>query len=142
MATPKRIPFDFVLEELSSLRPRTKPMFGCTAVYVDDKIVLILRDRDKFPKDNGVWLATTEVHHTSLRKVFPSMRSIGLFGVPVTGWQVLPEDAPDFEKSVSKACRLILQGDPRIGKIPGSRSKEVRREAQQKIVRWKDLQRP
>src|SRR4051812_4648441 len=46
-ATAKRksVPFDWVLAELDALGPTTNPMFGCTAVYVDEKIVFILRDR-------------------------------------------------------------------------------------------------
>lgn len=53
------IPFEFVLDELHSLEPHTRPMFGCTSVYVGLKIMLILRDKPDTPKDNGVWLATT-----------------------------------------------------------------------------------
>jgi len=98
-------------------------MFGCLAVYVEDKIVLILRDRPDSRDDNGVWLATTAAHHESLQSEFPSMRSIGLFGQPVTHWQVLPADAPDFEESAQRACRLILAGDARIGKVPKRRSR-------------------
>ncbi|MGA8504722.1 MAG: hypothetical protein WB762_03840 [Candidatus Sulfotelmatobacter sp.] len=49
------------------------------------------------------------------------MRSIGLLGKKVTGWQLLPVDAPDFEKAALQACGLVLAGDPRIGKIPASR---------------------
>jgi hypothetical protein len=96
-------------------------MFGCTAIYVDDKIVLILRDKPDHAADNGVWLATTEEHHASLRQDFPHMRSIGVLGKPVTGWQILPADAPDFEQSALRACDLVLSRDPRIGKIPGAR---------------------
>jgi hypothetical protein len=96
-------------------------MFGCLAVYVQDKIVLILRDKRDPAADNGVWLATTEEHHQSLLREFPNMRSIQVFGKPVTGWQVLPADAPDFEEAVLHACELVLAKDPRIGKIPGAR---------------------
>jgi hypothetical protein len=114
----KPVPFAFVLDELSSLNPYTKPMFGCVAIYVQEKIVLILRDRPTSIEDNGVWLATTVEHHESLKKDFPSMHSINVFGEPITGWQVLPADAKDFEESVLKACELIRKSDPRIGKIP------------------------
>jgi hypothetical protein len=117
-----RAPFDFVLDELSALGPETKPMFGCIGVYVGDRIVLILREkRDITRADDGVWLATTVEWHASLRVDFPRMRSIGVLGAGVTGWQVLPSDAPDFEESVLKACALIRGGDPRIGKVPASR---------------------
>ena len=130
----KAVPYEFVLDAIASLSPRTNPMFGCLAVYVEDKIVLILRDRRTKTADNGVWLATTEEHHESLRREFPSMRSIRLFGKKVTGWQVLPAEAPDFEeaalrvdiggrsqRAALRACELILTGDLRIGKVPKDR---------------------
>ncbi|MFZ0773524.1 MAG: hypothetical protein WCA49_08605 [Candidatus Sulfotelmatobacter sp.] len=119
----KLVPHEFVLDAIASLTPRTHPMFGCLAVYVRDKIVLILRDKPSQTADNGVWLATTEEHHNSLRPEFPNMRSIQILGKKVTGWQVLPSDAPDFEESAMRACELVLAGDPRIGKVPKSRSK-------------------
>jgi hypothetical protein len=96
-------------------------MFGCLAVYVKEKIVLILRDKPNQTADNGVWLATTEEHHQSLRQEFPNMRSIKVLGKKVTGWQVLPADAQDFEEAALHACELVLTGDPRIGKVPGAR---------------------
>jgi hypothetical protein len=100
-------------------------MFGCTAIYVGEKIVLILRQKPSYERDNGVWLATTEEHHASLREEFPNMRSIGLLGKEITGWQVLPMDAPDFEESALRACELVIAGDPRIGKIPQSRKRST-----------------
>jgi hypothetical protein len=117
----KVAPHEFVLEALVALTPTTRPMFGCLAVYVEDKIVLILRDRVDSPKDNGVWLATTAAHHESLQHEFPSMRSIQLFGKEVTHWQVLPADAPDFERAALRACALIVARDARIGKVPKRR---------------------
>ena len=99
----------------------TRHMFGCLAVYVEDKIVMALRDKQKNAGDNGVWLATTSEHHASLRREFPNMRSIRLLGKKVTGWQVLPVDAPDFEEAALRACELVLSGDHRIGKVPGAR---------------------
>ena len=115
------VPHEFVLEEIASLSPVTRPMFGCLAVYVEDKIVLILRDKRKSPADNGVWLATTTEHHDSLRREFPRMRSIRVFGKEPTQWQVLPADDPDFEAAAMRACKLILARDPRIGKVPKTR---------------------
>jgi hypothetical protein len=54
----KAIPFEFVLDELADVEPSTRSMFGCTAVYVEEKIVFILRD--KKDRDDGVWIATTK----------------------------------------------------------------------------------
>ena len=117
----KRAPYEFVLEALAVISPWTRPMFGCLAVYVGEKIVLILREKPGQSPDNGVWLATTREHHESLRGEFPSMRSIQVLGKKVTGWQVLPADAPDFEEAAMRACELIIARDPRIGKVPASR---------------------
>jgi hypothetical protein len=117
----KRIPHEFVLEAIAPLSPWTRPMFGCLAVYVQEKIVLILRDKEDHAADNGVWLATTEEHHESLRREFPTMRSIRVLGSGVTSWQVLPAGSEDFEGAALRACELILSKDSRIGKIPGTK---------------------
>ena len=142
----KLIPFDFVLEILADLEPYTKPMFGCTAIYIEDKIVLVLRDKpDSYVEDNGVWLGTTTEHHESLRKDFPNMRSIGLLSKKPTAWQLLPVSAPDFEESVNKACEFILAGDPRIGKVPKSKLKnprstaKIKRKKKKRIFQKKSL---
>lgn len=114
----KTVPFEFVLDALIALSPVTRSIFGCLAVYVGDKIVLALRGKDDGSRDDGVWLATTEEFHESLRREFPNMRSIQVFGKKITGWQVLPGDAPDFEEAALHACDLIAKRDPRIGKLP------------------------
>ena len=117
----KVVPHEFALDAIAPLLPWSRPMFGCLAVYVEDKIVLILRHKRDQTADNGVWLATTEEYHESLRREFPNMRSIKVFGKEVTGWQVLPADAPDFEEAVLRACELVVARDARIGKESGAR---------------------
>jgi hypothetical protein len=119
--TRKPVPYAFVLDAISQLPIETRSMFGCLAVYVGDKIVLMLREKQKQIEDNGLWLATTKEHHETLRREFPNMRSIQLLGKEVTGWQVLPADAPDFESAALRACELIIARDPRIGKVPKGR---------------------
>src|SRR5437660_8888477 len=104
----KAVPYEFVLDAIALLSPWTHPMFGCLAVYIGDKIVLALRDKGDASADNGVWLATTREHHESLRREFPSMRSIQMLGREVTGWQVLPADAPDFAEAALRAGELII----------------------------------
>jgi len=128
----KQIPHQFVLDALAPLSPMTRPMFGCLAIYVGEKIVLILREKPTYPADNGVWLCTTEEHHESLRSEFPHMRSVGLLGKKITAWQVLPSDAADFEETALRACDLVLTRDPRVGKVPGSRRKAARKAANRK----------
>ena len=139
---PRRaVPHEFVLDAIAALSPRTRSMFGCVAVYVGDRIVLILRDKRGETADNGVWLATSAVHHESLRGEFPNMRSIQIFGKEATGWQVLPADAPDFEEAALRACELIAAGDPRIGKVPKPRQVKGSRAAHAPPHRYTDRNR-
>jgi hypothetical protein len=123
LSAPRRkaLPFPFVLEALDSAAPVTRPLFSCIAVYIGARIVFALRDRSTHVSDNGLWIATTQEHHASLLREFPHMRSIGVLGKPVTGWQLLPADAPDFESAALHACELVLQHDARIGKIPAAK---------------------
>jgi hypothetical protein len=127
----KAISFEFVLDELAGVEPWTRPMFGCTAVYVEEKIVFILRD--KKDRDDGVWIATTKEHHVSLRRELPNLRSITVLSVGESGWQVLPVDAEDFEESVLLACALVRAGDLRIGKVPKPRRKAAGRRSNRSV---------
>jgi hypothetical protein len=101
-------------------------MFGAYAIYVEDKIIFIVRDRDSHTDCNGVWIATSHEHHQSLKKEFPNMHSVYVLsdGKGETGWQMLHAEADDFESSVIKACELVLHSDPRIGKIPKPKKKK------------------
>ena|SRR5215218_4559497 len=72
----KNIPFDFVFDYLFPLEVKVKPMFGLFALYIGEKLVLMLRQRKQHSEINGVWIATSKDHHKSLRKAFPSLRSL------------------------------------------------------------------
>jgi hypothetical protein len=122
---PKRNPpHAFVLEALSSLNPEVRRMFSGFAVYVGDRIVCMLRDHDKSPKDNGVWLVLSEgasPEDPSLRREFPSIRPIALLGNKIRHWLLIPSDGSNFEVEALHACDLLLRHDPRFGRIPKSR---------------------
>lgn len=107
-------------------------MFGCHAIYLEEKIMLILRKKENFQRDNGVWVATTHIHHQSLKNDFPSLRPIGIFGIKDSAWQNLPEEAADFEESVMNVCEKILKNDIRIGKVPSK--KKVRSKPSDKKI--------
>ncbi|MFO0625008.1 MAG: hypothetical protein U0325_05270 [Polyangiales bacterium] len=119
----KKVPFGFVLDELAPCAPTTRPMFGCTAVYVGAKIVLILRDKDD--ADSGVWVATAREHHDALRGEIPSLRSIAIFGPGESNWQNIPHDDPRFEDDVLWVCASIVAGDTRIGRVPAAKAKRA-----------------
>ncbi len=120
------IPFSFILDYLTPLEIRIRPMFGAHAIYVEQKIVFIVRDRNTHTDCNGVWIATSHEHHKSLKREFPNMHSVYVLsdGKGETGWQMLHAEADDFESSVIRSCELVLHGDPRIGRIPKPKKKK------------------
>jgi len=99
-------------------------MFSGFAVYVGDQIVCMLRDREKSPKDNGVWLVLAEgvdPADEGLRREFPSLRPIELLGGKIGHWLLIPADGRDFEREAGHACDLLVKRDRRLGRVPKSR---------------------
>lgn len=116
-AKRQKTPFPFVLEELASLRPRLKTVFGFTHVYVDDKLLFSLRDSLKRPSTNGIWVYTTLENLDELAREFPSLPRRQLWRSGKNGWLVLASRIAGFEEHAFKLCELILQGDRRIGRV-------------------------
>lgn len=125
-AKPKRrsAPFPFIIEALAPLEPEVRPMFSGFAVYLGEKIALMLRDSPKQPEDNGVWLVFSETANLAdaeIRKDFPSIRLIKLLGGKIAHWRLIPADSSTFESEAVHACELLLKHDLRFGRIPQSR---------------------
>jgi hypothetical protein len=124
-AKPARaIPFDFVLEQLAPLELTTRPMFGCTAIYVEDRIVFVLRK--KGDADDGVWVAFEPARTEEMLALFPRLQGIELLGNS-RGWRKLAADSASFEEDVLRACALLRGGDERLGKVPESRKRSPAR---------------
>ena len=121
-----KIPFGFIFDLLHLLEITIKPMFGCHAIYANGKILLAVRKKEERKDANGVWIATTKEHHESLREELPSIKSVYLLsdGKNETSWQMIHEQAIDFEEAVIKICALIKKEDKRIGKIPKVKPKK------------------
>jgi hypothetical protein len=120
-------PFPFVLEELVSLRPTIKRMFGFTYVYLDHKLLFALRDSVKQPGTNGIWVYTTDEHLESLAREFPQLPRRQLWRSGKNGWVVLASRLEDFEEYAFKACELVLKGDRRVGRVtPGGKLQSLR----------------
>jgi len=120
----QRPPHPFVLEALAPLNPEVRRMFSGFAVYIGDRIVFMLREHTKSPRDNGVWLVLSEnTNHADpeLRREFPSLRPIELLRNKISHWLLIPSDGPDFETEALHACELLLSHDSRLGRIPQSR---------------------
>ena len=120
----QRPPHEFVLEALIPLKPEVRRMFSGFGVYVGDRIVFMLRDHEKSPQDNGVWLVlsdSTDPEDPGLRREFPSLRKIELLRSKIGHWLLIPSDSPSFETEALHACDLLLRRDSRLGRAPKSR---------------------
>jgi hypothetical protein len=119
LSLKRRDPFPFVLEELTSLRPTIKHMFGMTSIYLDDKLLCSLRDSLKQPGSNGIWLYTTAEEVESLAREFPglSKRQLWRSRSSNKAWIILASRLENFEEYAFKACDLIVGGDRRIGRL-------------------------
>jgi hypothetical protein len=120
----QKLPHSFVVEALAPLNPEVRRMFSGFAVYVGDRLVCMLRENTKSPRDNGVWLVLSEgtaPADPSLRREFPSVRKIDLLHGKIHHWLNIPSDGRGFEAEALHACDLLLNHDPRFGRIPESR---------------------
>ncbi|MCC7233370.1 MAG: hypothetical protein IT242_10525 [Bacteroidia bacterium] len=123
----KREPaFSFVLELLHTCEPVIRPLFGSHAVYIGEKIMLVLRNRPGSNESNGVWIATQFEHHDTLKTQLPSLCSVVILseGKSETAWRMIPSESETFEEEVTILCELICKGDARIGRIPSGKKKK------------------
>ena len=121
----RSVPFDFVVEELASLRPTIKNAFGFTYVYLDERLLFSLRNNTKLTGTNGMWLFTTTEHIDSLMKEFPDLSRRQVWRSGKNCWVVLAARLECFEEYAFKACELILNGDTRIGRLSRRYKKSV-----------------
>jgi hypothetical protein len=113
----KPVPYDFVFDYL----PRNvivKQAFGMYYIYLNKRIMLILRKLSKNINLNGIWIATAIEYHLSLKEEVPCIANFVFDKEKVhdSGWQLINEDDDDFETAAIRICDLISHGDKRIGK--------------------------
>lgn len=113
------LPYRFILDFLSPDRLEVKKMFGHRCLYFDGLMVLFLISKEGNP-DNGICLATSAEHISSLKNELKSLRALHSYGEESTGWRLIPADSENFERDTEIACKLIRKKDPRIGREPSS----------------------
>jgi len=113
----KQTPFQFILDELTPIRPNITRAFGFTYIYLDDLLLCCLRASEKAPNTNGMWLFTTTEHVDSLGSEFQDLPRRYLWRSKPNAWVVLPSRLENFEEHAFKACELIVNGDHRIGRV-------------------------
>ena len=127
MTSRPNIPFPFVVDELFSLRPTIKQAFGFTYVYLDDKLLCGLRNSQKQPGSNGLWLFTTTDHLDSLGREFPDLSRRYLWRSGKNAWVILPSKIGEFEEYAFKACELMLKGDKRVGRLTRGKATDTQK---------------
>ena len=114
---PKVVPYDFIFDYLPP-NVVTKRMFGMYYLYLNKKIVLILRKAGKNLDMNGLWVATSKQHHQSLEKEIPALCDFVLDNGEMhdSEWRLIKDSDDDLEAAAIQVCELISHGDKRIGK--------------------------
>lgn len=95
-----------------------KAMFGGRAVHFGGRFVLFLSWGEE--PWRGVLVPTEREHHPSLIAEFPALAPHPVLGK----WLYLPEASPTFEDDVRRLVALVRRLDPRLGVIPGAKTKK------------------
>lgn len=111
-----KVPYDFVLKYLYPVRPKIKKMMGSYALLYNQKILMLLRDSEKNPEYNGVFIATQPEYYDQLQnEIHTGNMDINIDGLEHS-YIFISEDLEEFNDKVKKACEMIKAGDDRIGK--------------------------
>ena len=108
------------MEEPSYLE---KPMFGCLAIYIHGRLMLVLASGEE-PWD-GLLIPTEHQCHNSIKKDFN-----GVVQHPVLKkWLYLSEATEDFETVASDIVDAVRMNDQRFGVEPKERVSKRKRKA-------------
>jgi len=96
-----------------------RAMFGCKAVYLDGKLMLVLAAKEE--PWRGMLVCTEHVHQASLVAEFGELSSHPI----LPKWLYLPESAGTFERAAAHLVELSRRRDPRIGVVPKPKKKKL-----------------
>ena len=97
----------------------TKRMFGGLAVYLHERLMLVLVEPTKTGrwKWHGVLVGTDHEHHVSIRADFPALAPHGF----LRKWLYLDSADPKFESTMEAVAQLMVRNDQRFGVAPRAR---------------------
>jgi hypothetical protein len=112
-------PFQWLLESVET-EPSffQKPMFGCQAVYLFGKLVLVLAAQEE--PWNGLLVCTSREFHSVLIDDYPALEPHPVLGK----WLYLAQAHDSFEETAQQLIQQIIKNDPRIGVEPGVRRRK------------------
>jgi len=106
---------DPIIEEPSYI---DKAMFGCRAIYLHGRLVLLLTSGAE--PWNGLLIPTDHQFHESIKQDFFSVVQHPV----LKKWLYLPEASEDFESVASDIVETIRTGDQRFGVEPKERKRK------------------
>jgi hypothetical protein len=120
----KQHPLLWVVESLTE-EPSylEKPMFGCLAIYLHGRLILVLASGEE-PWD-GLLIPTEHQFHDAILKEF---RDVVQHSV-LKKWLYLPEATEDFETVASDIVEAVRMNDLRFGVEPQERISKRKRKA-------------
>jgi hypothetical protein len=95
-----------------------RPMFGCQAVYLFGRLVLVLAAEEE--PWNGLLVCTSREYHSTLIGECPSLQPHPVLGK----WLYLKQRDDTFEETAQQLILQVLKNDPRIGVEPGARKRK------------------
>ena len=109
-----------LMEEPSYLE---KPMFGCLAVYLHGRLMLVLASGEE--PWNGLLIPTEHQFHDAIVKEFSDVVQHSV----LKKWLYLPEATEDFETVASDIVEAVRMNDQRFGVEPKERISKRKRKA-------------
>jgi hypothetical protein len=121
---PKTHPLLWVVELLTE-EPSylEKPMFGCLAVYLHGRLMLVLASGEE-PWD-GLLIPTEHRFHDAIQKEFSDVVQHPV----LQKWLYLSEATEDFETVASDIVEAVRMNDQRFGVEPQERISKRKRKA-------------
>jgi len=121
---PKTHPLLWVVESLME-EPSylEKPMFGCLAIYLHGRLLLVLASGEE--PWNGLLIPTEHQFHDAIVKEFQEVVQHSV----LKKWLYLPEATEDFETVASDIVEVIRMNDLRFGVEPKERVSKRKRKA-------------
>ena len=109
----KTHPLEWLIEPLETQSTYIrKKMFGCEAVYLNGKLMLVLTASEE--PWNGVLVATSREHHPTLQADWGQLTSHPVLGK----WLYISQNNAAFESTATSIVKSILKSDSRIGVEP------------------------
>ena len=97
----------------------TKRMFGGLAVYLHERLMLVIVEPTKTGrwKWHGVLIGTVHAHHVSIRADFPALVPHGF----LRKWLYVDSTHEDFQSTMEAVARRMASNDGRFGVVPRAR---------------------